>query len=72
VNLVAAHFIAKLKPVLNEALPSQDMYKSMAQLKLILGAGVREIKRFVREKEIRSYNGYYKIWDFDEFVSEGR
>lgn len=63
-NLVQAHFICKFKPVHNSALPQQNMFKSLPQLKRVLGVDLRELKKFIRIHNIQDHNGFYKVSDF--------
>jgi hypothetical protein len=65
-NLVQAHFICKFKPVYNTALPSQEMFKSLNQLKGVLSVDLRELKKFIRRNGIEDHNGFYKVSDFAE------
>lgn len=67
IALVAAHFIAKYRPPLNQVLPAQPVYKTVKQLRFELDVGAIEIKRWIKEREIPNVNGYYRLWDFEDF-----
>ena len=65
-NLLQAHFICKFMPKYNSGgLPQQDMFKSLSQLKSILGLDLYSVKKIIRLNNIKDYNGFYKMCDFN-------
>ena len=65
-NLVQAYFIYKFKPLHNNSLPSQEMFKSLSQINSIFDTNLTQIKKFIRLNGIEDRNGFYKLSDFED------
>ncbi len=69
-STLEAHFIVKFEPELNDyTLPSNPVYKSLAQLKKHFRCNVNPLKKWIKENKLKNYfNSYYKVIDFKDFI----
>ena len=63
-NILEAHFIAKLSPAYNTSTPKNPVYKSKNLLKKALCCDMQTITRFIEKNQIQSHGKYYKLGEF--------
>jgi len=72
-ELLEAHFFLKFLPAQNYTLPRNNYYISLAQIKKKLNASGYDLRKFIKQRNIKPVVGkFYRISDFRLFSKQSK
>lgn len=65
-SAMESHYVIKYRPKYNAGSPPKsDLLKKVGQVALYFGVHYTKVRRYIHEYKIGSYDGFYRITDFD-------